>query len=95
MAHTAYRQQPKYRGTIFERDDRTCQLCGATECDGVRLELDHIIPYAISHNSEADNLRVTCVSCNRATRRRRKDAALSLPEYMAWLRAEIATCNAT
>jgi len=89
MAHIAYRQKPKYRATIFERDDRTCQLCGAIEHDGVRLELDHITPFAISHNSEADNLRVACVSCNRAIRRRRKDASLPLEEYMTWLLGEL------
>lgn len=90
MAHTAYRQHPKYRQSIFERDNHTCQLCGATE----RLELDHVIPFAESHSSEPDNLRVSCVQCNRDTRRKRKDAVLSHDEYMVWLRAELAKCRA-
>lgn len=86
MSHTAYRQHPKYRESIFERDNYTCQLCGSTE----RLELDHIIPYAISQNSEANNLRAACVSCNRATRRQGKSRrALSQQEFDRWLRQEL------
>ena len=85
ITHTAYRQKPKYRGSIFEREGRVCQLCGATE----RLELDHIIPYSISRNSEPDNLRVLCVQCNRAMRSPRKDSRLPLSEWYNQIEAEL------
>ena len=84
-----YRQHSPLKEFVKARDNYTCQLCGSQE----RLEVDHIIPFAISHDSTLPNLRTLCVTCNRATRRKRKDARLSHDEYMAWLRHEIAVCS--
>lgn len=89
-----YRQHPKLRALVLDRDGRTCRLCGATEATGATLEVDHIIPWAITHNSRLDNLRCLCLQCNRATRRPRRDRALPVGEYNDWARRELAACEA-
>ena len=84
MAHTCYRQRENYKAQIREKFNYTCQLCGR-----YGYEVDHIIPFAISHNSEEANLRILCVRCNRATRRQRKDALLPLDDWFNWLASEL------
>ncbi len=66
----SYRQNLKYKNMIRDRDNHTCQLCGAPG-DTV----DHIVPFAVSHDSSPTNLRVLCRSCNLATRRKPKNAS--------------------
>ena len=85
MGHTCYRQDEKYKESIRKRDNYTCQICGA---EG--WQVDHIIPFAISHDSSPSNLRVVCRKCNIATRRPRKDKRLPLSEYYAWIETELA-----
>lgn len=48
---------------IFERDDFTCQYCGAR---GVLLECDHITPIAQGGGHEDKNLTTACMPCNRS-----------------------------
>lgn len=64
-----YRQRRKYKNSILKRDDFTCQVCG-----GSAQEVDHILPWAISHDSSESNLRAICIECNRRLRRPRSDA---------------------
>ena len=82
--NTCYRQKEKYKEKIRERDNHTCQLCGEPA-----REVDHIIPWAVSHDSSESNLRVLYVRCNTDTRRPRKDAALPYNEWTAWLESEL------
>lgn len=49
---------------VFERDNYTCQICGATKEDGVKLHVDHIIPIAKGGTNDIDNLQVLCQRCN-------------------------------
>lgn len=51
------------RQRIFERDDFTCQYCGAR---GVPLECDHIIPIAQGGGNADANLNTACRDCNRS-----------------------------
>jgi len=56
----------KLRYRILARDHFKCVLCGrspATEA-GVKLHIDHIIPFARGGKTEFDNLRSVCNSCN-------------------------------
>lgn len=47
------------RDVILDRDQYTCQLCGA------RAEhIDHITPLSEGGTSRASNLRATCAPCN-------------------------------
>lgn len=57
----------KLRSTIKERDDYTCQICGAStyEQDLLLLEIDHIIPVSKGGMSTPDNLQTLCWKCNR------------------------------
>ena len=88
--YSGWQNRSGYKQKILDRDNRTCQICGATEAEGARLEVDHIIPFTVSHDNSETNLRASCTYCNRLTRQKRKDSALSHDEYMVWLRAEIA-----
>lgn len=54
---------PRRRATVFERDNFTCQRCGARAPD-VRLHADHIVPFAHGGNSLDANLQTLCEECN-------------------------------
>ncbi|KKM92432.1 hypothetical protein LCGC14_1218530 [marine sediment metagenome] len=82
---TAYRQHQSFKKHIRERDKYTCQICG--EWGKI---VDHIIPYAISHETRPDGVRVLCMKCNLAIRRVRKDASLPLEEWAENIKAELA-----
>lgn len=54
------------RRIVFKRDNFKCVLCGRNAIDdGVRLEVDHIIPLAKWGRTELNNLRLLCMECNR------------------------------
>ena len=59
-------QYKEWRKAVFERDDYTCQECGAM---GVRLNADHIKPFALYPDLRFDvaNGRTLCVECHRKT----------------------------
>ena len=52
------------REEVFKRDGYKCCVCGKTEKDGVRLEIDHIIPVSKGGQSTISNLQTLCSSCN-------------------------------
>ena len=56
----------KLRYRVLARDHFKCVLCGrspATEA-GVKLHIDHIVPFARGGKTEFENLRSVCNSCN-------------------------------
>ena len=53
------------RMNILKEGNFRCALCGATAKDGVRLEVDHIIPIAKGGTSDKSNLQVLCHRCNK------------------------------
>lgn len=70
------RQSPQYkqwRTAVFERDNYTCQMCGARNNKGVghsiKLEADHIKPFSVYTNLRFDvsNGRTLCTTCHRTT----------------------------
>lgn len=67
IAHiTSRTPSKKLRKQIFERDQSTCKICGANEATepGVKLVLDHIVPYSKGGETTYDNLQVLCKRCN-------------------------------
>lgn len=66
------REYKKWRTSVFERDDYTCQKCGIRSGNGkaVVLHADHIKPFA--HHSklrfEISNGRTLCIECHRKTK---------------------------
>lgn len=64
----------RLREAILERDNHTCQECGATDC---RLEVHHKIPARMNGKDEPDNLVTLCSICHkRVEESARKRAAL-------------------
>jgi len=53
------------RYNILRRDGFRCRLCGRTAQDGVKLEVDHIIPISRGGKTTYDNLQTLCKECNR------------------------------
>ena len=54
----------RLRYQIMRRDGFRCQLCGASQADGVKLHVDHIIPISKGGTSDERNLRTLCDRCN-------------------------------
>jgi len=65
-ASSAYIKKPAVKKYIYERDSRSCQLCGSRE----NLQIDHIIPVYLATKENIyqincpENLRLLCGSCN-------------------------------
>ena len=55
---------PSLRYKVFSRDHFRCQICGASQEDGVTLHVDHIIPVSKGGKTEMSNLRTLCDMCN-------------------------------
>ena len=47
---------------VYTRDGGKCQCCGSFE----NLEYDHIIPYSCGGSSNASNIQLLCLKCNRS-----------------------------
>lgn len=56
------------RYNVLKRDGFRCRICGATVDDGVKLEVDHIIPVSKGGKSTYENLQTLCERCNRGKR---------------------------
>ena len=87
-----YNQRTAYKSSIHERDSWTCQACGAPA-----QEVDHIIPWVISHDSSKSNLRAIYIKCNRQLRRPCTLPVGHLPtipweKYGDYLQREISVC---
>lgn len=52
------------RYNVFKRDNFTCKICGATQADGVKLHVDHIIPVSMGGKTVMSNLQTLCDRCN-------------------------------
>lgn len=58
-------QAIKLRYKILDRDDFTCQDCGAKRGDpGVRLQVHHILPRHLNGTDDPDNLVTLCAACH-------------------------------
>jgi hypothetical protein len=61
----------EWRQLVFERDNYTCQVCGARGGNGkkVILNADHLLPFAIFEESrfEVSNGRTLCEPCHKKT----------------------------
>lgn len=80
----AYRQHTSLKDAVRKRDNYTCQICGE-----YGNQVDHIIPYAISHDSSIKNLRTLCRNCNLSLRRPQYNTRLPLDKWFAKLEAEL------
>ena len=54
----------KQKDIILRRGNYKCAICGATEKDGVELQIDHIKPRKLGGESTIENGQVLCASHN-------------------------------
>ena len=54
----------KIRYQVLARDKSTCQRCGRTPKDGVKLHIDHILPVEWGGTGDISNLQILCAQCN-------------------------------
>ena len=47
---------------VYARDGGICQCCGGSQS----LEYDHVIPFSCGGSSEASNIQLLCLKCNRS-----------------------------
>jgi 5-methylcytosine-specific restriction endonuclease McrA len=52
------------RFKILKRDQFRCQICGASQEDGAKMHIDHIVPVAKGGKTIESNLHVLCDRCN-------------------------------
>lgn len=56
------------RYDVLKRDNYKCCICGRSAKDGVKLEVDHIVPISKGGKTKLSNLRTLCNECNRGKR---------------------------
>lgn len=69
---TAYRQSQELKAEVLARDGYRCSRCGCGVGDScnlhwamvTQLDVAHIVPWAVSHDSSLANLRALCHPCN-------------------------------
>jgi len=55
----------KIRSLVLSRDMNKCVKCGRGVKDGVKLEVDHKIPYEKGGTDDVENLQSLCQDCNK------------------------------
>lgn len=55
----------KLRAMVMLRDNSTCQMCGKSVAeDGIKIHVDHIVPYEWGGETVIENLQCLCEQCN-------------------------------
>lgn len=54
----------RMRFQVLERDNFRCRYCGRGLYDGVKLEIDHIVPKKLNGVNELSNFVTACSDCN-------------------------------
>jgi len=54
----------RMRFEVLNRDNFTCQYCGRTPQDGIKLVVDHRNPVSNGGETKFDNLITSCFECN-------------------------------
>jgi len=55
----------KVRSLVLSRDMNKCVKCGRGVKDGVKLEVDHKLPYEKGGTDDIENLQTLCQDCNK------------------------------
>ena len=55
----------KLRYQVLARDGHRCKSCGRSPEDGIKLQIDHVIPVDWGGGTNIDNLETLCDECNR------------------------------
>lgn len=57
---TSTSQYQRMREAVKRRDEYRCRVCGRGPDDGVRLEVDHVVPWTQGGDDVMDNLVTLC-----------------------------------
>ena len=96
--NAASRISPRLRKQVFERDGRTCRMCGASEGDAdeyhphrkIRLRLGRVRELIHGGTNTLDNLRTLCNVCYEGCKQITREPPPSWIQVMALLnKAEI------
>jgi hypothetical protein len=52
------------RYKVFKKDSFKCVACGYSAIDGVKLHIDHKLPFSLGGLTELNNLQTLCSDCN-------------------------------
>lgn len=52
------------RYKVLRKDNFQCTACGRTKDDGIKLHIDHKVPYSLGGLTELKNLQTLCDQCN-------------------------------
>lgn len=63
-ASVAVKVSPRLQAEVFSQKGRFCQMCGRGPQDGVRLQIDHIVPESWGGKTEYSNLEPLCEEHN-------------------------------
>jgi len=75
----------KLRELVVDRAKGLCEYCQTNSSIVIYMEIDHIKPVSKGGKTEADNLCLACISCNRAKRDViLKETALFNPRIDNW-----------
>jgi len=65
VKHNTSRNIPlAYRYKVLKRDNFKCVACGRNVEDGIKLHIDHKIPFSLGGLTTLENLRTLCGDCN-------------------------------
>ncbi len=64
----SHRPGPRLRKLVLERDGHRCIQCRKSEEDGMKLTMDHVIPFSRGGETTAGSLVTLCESCNQGHR---------------------------
>lgn len=54
----------RLRYEVFVRDHFRCKQCGRDAADGIKLEVDHVVPHSLGGDDSISNLQTLCADCN-------------------------------
>ena len=52
------------RYKVLRKDNFQCTACGRTTDDGIKLHIDHKVPFSLGGLTELNNLQTLCDQCN-------------------------------
>jgi superfamily II DNA or RNA helicase len=82
------------KAQVKKRDGNQCLCCGA-KGKGIRLQIDHIIPYNLGGETSVENLQTLCSVCNRGKKENVRNFLQTATELLAERELEMLSRSGT